>query len=336
LLWTIAPGETLEDMPIWAFVFPLGLALIAMARWVTLTLRQMIVLVIALGLGCLWQIIGQATDFALQDIWYHSIDRGDVSRALMTNKAVASLTLFVPALLYPFWTRADDDRYRLVFGVGLGLVILMVLISFAQSAGLALLVMGLAAIVPVQSRRFWKVVRVVTVVGTLALPFTMPWLFTHVAPHLKDHDLTARAASAERLEIWSALTHKIEERPWLGYGYNAAHHISDLPIEKIYYHDTRILHPHNMLMQFWVDFGVVGALLGAAAMVAFWRMIESHRERRIRRLYFMTAAAVIATALVGWGLWQGWWVVLVFVLAAVNVMVAKTLPPKKSAAISGI
>ena len=65
-------------------------------------------------------------------------------------------------------------------------------------------------------------------------------------------------------------------------------------------------HPHDVLLQFWIEFGALG--LAGAAIVLGFVMARLFRQRGLRlaaRLGLL--AAVLGIGLVGLSAWQPWW-----------------------------
>jgi O-antigen ligase len=296
-----------HDFIRWLLVFSLGIFLITYAKWAPLpTQTRWLCMVAAMIVGALFLGIADLTQYRLQN-WY----KPEGFEATDFNKPYGVLAMIAPALLMPLWYMGGWRRW-VVLGVALVLA-MVILPSHGQAAVLSLLVCALAAVMPVRSRRFWKVVRVTTVVAILGLPSLMPFLFTTYAAGLKENPLTSKAAMAERLEIWAAMSERMNERPFLGYGYEAAR-VVPMPLQGVYFPDPLVAHPHNLVMQAWLEAGLVGALVMAVVFVLLWRRIEREKDRRIRRLYFMSVCGVVAFALVGWNMWQTWWVATLFLV----------------------
>ncbi|MGE0533281.1 MAG: O-antigen ligase domain-containing protein, partial [Hyphomonadaceae bacterium] len=69
------------------------------------------------------------------------------------------------------------------------------------------------------------------------------------------------------------------------------------------------LHPHNLSLQLWLETGVIGAALVAAALI--WGAVRSARRSLARVDAAALAGALAAGALIAhfsYGAWQEWWV----------------------------
>lgn len=119
-----------------------------------------------------------------------------------------------------------------------------------------------------------------------------------------------------RVEIWASVAALIAEHPWIGHGFEAGRVLgrpeatgSAVPVP--------FMHPHNGMLQVWLEFGLVGvALLTAWGATA----ARSLAARANDPLALATAAATIATAatfwLISFGLWAGWWLAALGLIAA--------------------
>jgi O-Antigen ligase len=123
-----------------------------------------------------------------------------------------------------------------------------------------------------------------------------------------------RAWPEQRLELWRAALSRIAAAPWIGTG----------PLPSTYplpEHAQATTHAHNELLQFTVDYGLVGLLLAAAATTAIVVTARSHPQPVSRDRWLFTAAMVLwAGGLVDFSLR----VTAVALLAAVTTTLAST------------
>ena len=128
-------------------------------------------------------------------------------------------------------------------------------------------------------------------------------------------------SGVHRIVIWQTTAGHIFERPWLGYGFDTS--------RKFYPQSTTMdvkfakptigqsegftaepipLHPHNMILQIWLELGFVGALVALATILAILfglaRAQLADIERAVGYGYFVTTLAIAAVA---YGAWQAWW-----------------------------
>lgn len=130
-------------------------------------------------------------------------------------------------------------------------------------------------------------------------------------------DRTRDGSVWHRAEIWAFVADRIAEHPVLGWGLNASRAIpggKDLiqpGIEKL------PLHPHNAILQLWLELGAVGASIGAAVAILVIRAATSAAADTDSRIGMAAAAsAALTVAGTAYGLWQGWWMATLWLIAA--------------------
>ncbi|MGE3930666.1 MAG: O-antigen ligase family protein [Hyphomonadaceae bacterium] len=117
------------------------------------------------------------------------------------------------------------------------------------------------------------------------------------------------ATVAHRLEIWRFAAGEALNSPIIGHGLDASRTYDQtiaLGGETV---PLLPLHPHNLSLQLWLETGVIGAALVAAALI--WGAVRSARRSLARVDAAALAGALAAGALIAhfsYGAWQEWWV----------------------------
>ena len=149
--------------------------------------------------------------------------------------------------------------------------------------------------------------------GLAVLLATAPWtgsILSHDLP--VDTTVTLQEEHAEhRLVIWNAFEKRGFDHPLLGHGFDASFKVAASPRPggaPPPPDSARIVdfHPHDIMLQFWVELGLLG-LATAAAVCCF--LLATLAPRRgvplaSRLGLFVT---VIGIGLVGLSAWQPWW-----------------------------
>jgi exopolysaccharide production protein ExoQ len=121
-----------------------------------------------------------------------------------------------------------------------------------------------------------------------------------------------------RLQIWQFTARAVAERPVAGWGLNASR---DLPggIDQVKPGGggrQLPLHPHNAVLQWWLELGAVGAAFGAALVVLALLRAGQLRSGAARATALAMTASAIVVLLVGYGIWQAWWMAALWLAAA--------------------
>ncbi len=192
---------------------------------------------------------------------------------------------------------------------------------------------GAGALVLAAPMLRWLLPVALVVLGTL-LPLALPldlapaewcWLVEH------------KPSATERILIWNFVDRKIRERPILGWGLDASRRMPggkervwvttcdappDAPFPSIN-SEVLPLHPHNAVLQIWLELGGVGVLAALFGLIAsLWRFYRAHPGRSAAALTAMAAAALPA-ALISFGIWQGWWLSVLLLNAAMGIGLAR-------------
>lgn len=261
----------------------------------------------------------------------------EVPASLMFGlKPAASLmALLLPmgfALPWPWVARAG----LLALGAG-------VLISLpGETARLATLAgLGAAALGLVAPRLGPRLVGAMVALSILIMP-----LLVGLIPRIPSASLPPSAV--HRLVIWDFAAARIAEKPLTGWGLEASRAMPGgralpdsatldrlnitSPAQRDFlalaHVEVMPLHPHNGALQLWLELGGIGALIGAALMLALG--FAASRSAAPAVGAGMLASAAV-TGMLSFGLWQAWWVAsLLLAMVALTTLSAQPRGPKSA------
>ena len=145
-----------------------------------------------------------------------------------------------------------------------------------------------------------------------------------------------------RLHIWRSVSEKIIQKPILGYGLDSSRNpsfgdeeVSWKFIEKtgeILNSTTSIIpmHPHNAPLQWWLELGGIGALLGTILMLKFLKLAQSLKRRSSTATAMALFCSTCVIAWVNLGFWQNWWLATLWLIGG---LLAMMLSPHQSEAV---
>jgi O-antigen ligase len=119
------------------------------------------------------------------------------------------------------------------------------------------------------------------------------------------------------LIIWKFTADRIAERPMFGWGYDSSRAIPGSTALLNTASPALPLHPHNGLLQWWLELGAVGAALGGALLIGLLRAIGRIGRAPDRAAALGLYAGAMTVVNLSFGIWQGWWVATLFLSAAV-------------------
>lgn len=148
-------------------------------------------------------------------------------------------------------------------------------------------------------------------------------------PHLKN-------SAHHRLAIWRFAGERIAEHPVIGWGMNSSKVMPGAEDLHIYhrsrpdgstetFHETNLpLHPHNVVVQWWLELGGIGAALGALVVWSLVRLGGNAMPDPWRRALAIGCVIGIMGIFVGaYGAWQSWWLSILALAAMVLALASR-------------
>jgi exopolysaccharide production protein ExoQ len=172
-----------------------------------------------------------------------------------------------------------------------------------------------------------------------ALPFVLPY-----KPDATETCWLAdnKASALHRLYIWDFAAERIADKPVLGWGLDASRRMPGGDEKVVIYRcdaegkptglrprvDGTVLplHPHNAILQVWLELGGIGALIGFVTVgVLLFRAFSAPAWRSRMAQAGFTAAwfGGMSVGLVSFGVWQEWFLSALFVAAGVAALAAR-------------
>lgn len=228
------------------------------------------------------------------------------------NRTLVTLTL----LMWPAAALVAHGMRRMVAVVLLVMAVsLAILFSQSASAQLGLLVGVIAFLIALASASV-VVVLLAAAAGLtfLGLPFAVLWGFDPLYATLSG--LPFSTDTGVRLEIWRDYAEAIAYKPVFGWGIEATRWFGErdlgILVPGFIWDSASWHHPHNFVVQIWVELGALGAGIFAAATVLACLSIRNMRpERQPYACAFFAAA--FSVAVVSHGAWQTWWLSVIAV-----------------------
>jgi O-antigen ligase len=329
--WSITPKDSLLEALRFAAVSALGLVAIAAARTldeaggIMVGRSALVGLVIGFAIVAVERFNGLPIHSALSSI----PDAVYTVTALDRGAVIASLVAWVPIAFLV-------TRGRIAAAICIFVVTLAVLASLAALGARIGFIIATCAF----AAAWWRprIAATALAVGfavlTAVFPLITPsrdgflWL-AEQAPWLK-------LSIFHRLIIWRFAADRIAEHPLLGWGMDTSrsmpggnteiHAYMDLPkvFSGLYFSGTVMpLHPHDAILQSWLELGAVGAALGAAVFV--WIAVRAATPEptspaaRSAQIAVLTAA--ISPLLLSFGVWQPWFQSSLWLIAALALAV---------------
>jgi O-antigen ligase len=136
--------------------------------------------------------------------------------------------------------------------------------------------------------------------------FCVGWPFAVQGFFQNHYDVLNRfpASWHARMEIWDALSYRILERPWLGWGLGTSHLLPfQEPHGALYVmNNLPASHPHNVVIELWVELGLPGLIAGLAFALLMLRK-AGQLDKKLVPFALATWMAAFCLSLVAYDFW---------------------------------
>ncbi|MCB1557132.1 MAG: O-antigen ligase family protein [Alphaproteobacteria bacterium] len=312
-LWSADPPQSLDRVKNLGLVLLPGALFLSVMATFQEAVSERFLILFAAGLGVAMVLVGIEL-WAGFPIWHltHGLafDQPVPSESVMNRSVIVLVMLFSPI------AGMLSGRGRLVL---LALFLPVLLTTESQSAQIGLAVGLLTALLPAavyKSSKAWAGLGLAIAAYMAFFPWLVSALFQTLAPLVDANPFLGRggAYGADRLEIWHFVAQKAMESPFYGHGIEATKELT-FDTQALYHTSAHVLHPHNFLLQLWIEFGAIGVTL-VFVMIAILLKTMFERlsvlQNRIALPTFMTAFSIASTS---YGLWQSWWLGLLLLSA---------------------
>lgn len=238
------------------------------------------------------------TDISLRDIL------GMHVKTIKPNYELLSI-LILPLTLASILEKKFISRSFILLTYGLFFIVIDV-----KTSGVALLAFTLCWGISyrLKAPRFIaNFLMLVTIVYNFCLPFIFH--FYHTAIQQDYFQLPRMIRSfIHRLYIWEYSSAKIIEKPWFGWGAGITRNFVET--ENVSGSDLQLLpsHPHNYVLQLWLEMGFVGIFLFTVTQILILRTIANIKDVLARSLYYAFYIFILLILSSAHSLWHKWWI----------------------------
>jgi O-antigen ligase len=120
-------------------------------------------------------------------------------------------------------------------------------------------------------------------------------------------------SAKHRVFIWNYVAHdKIPENVYLGHGYHSSRFLVPAPEQIVIYKDVLMsplpVHPHNHILQVFLEGGVISLILYIGLMIKLLSYIANHGYELWQRAVFYAAfTSFFIVSMIAYSMWQPWW-----------------------------
>lgn len=237
-------------------------------------------------------------------------NRSLINRGVNVFLLMSAFSLFT-MFVTQYWCAARRMRARKYLCGILVCMVLAVMYQTHSQTGQAgvMIVVFVGSFFPVARKSFFSILAAILVLGIFLAPWIAQMMFEYLADgvHADPSTLIGQAYMADRMEIWDYIARKALENPLYGFGVEAARAIDHFDTAMLYTPTDHILHPHNFILQLWIELGVIGAFIAAVFCLYILHAIWRIEDLNVRRFALAIYLAIFFMACTSYGIWQGWW-----------------------------
>ena len=324
--WALDPARSLERGLRLFLEFGVGALMIGLATEASQSCAKHLLIAAAAGLIA-GSAIGTADILLSGQImfWAH----GGPPTAFAYGRSAAFIALATVPLAILLWL----NGMRLIAVVSAAAGITFVLTTFNETAQFVFITAILGSLVAL-----WRWSRPLPVLAFAIILVAMPVVIPHpMNSQIGCWLLSQKMSLVHRLGIWNYADSLMAERQIFGWGIEASR---DVPGGTDRFAmpscegastqqnlgaglaDRMPLHPHDFAMNLWLELGAVGAFLGLCVFLFWaWRMARLSGARACA--FGAMAGGALLPAAVSFGMWQGWWITSLFLVAALCCLAPK-------------
>ncbi|MBY0280640.1 MAG: O-antigen ligase family protein [Alphaproteobacteria bacterium] len=268
-------------------------------------------------------------DYLLHNPWQSLLN-------ISSAKAFVPLAIMLTIAAWPIAVWLSEKHNSVVSVLFLIGIAILLLIIDCDTAPLAILIGLIAAGISCRwiplTARFGQIISTIFI---MSLPFMIGTYLTSERIHQVNEKIHV-FSHIHRLYTWQNISQKIEKKWALGYGLDTSRHetvggeMKNWPLkkhngEKIFIYTKAIpMHPHNAPLQWWLELGIVGALLGAFINYQCLEYVKSMQDRIKAALTLGLFINVSFIAYVNLGFWQNWWLSSLWILGGLMISLVRS------------
>jgi O-antigen ligase len=333
-IWAYDPGAALHKIPLLAGALACALVLLDSisgcdaAERTRVGRRLLAGVIVALGVLLVERVAGFPVRHLEHATW------PDLHSLLITyNRGATVLAILLWPAAMVLWRQR---RLYAVLLVAAALAILALYTSGASHAAIVIgaIVFGLALVRP-------RAISALLMAGMIAYIVGSPLIHDRVIDadnfdlKIVNNNLNSSIvprSGFHRLLIWRFTSQKIAERPVLGWGLESSRYIPGGKSLLDPSEQALPLHPHNGVLQIWLELGLPGVALLTA--LVGWMLLRVRNAPwpaadKAASLALIAAAFVIIN--LSYGIWQGWWMAALFFAATYGVGALPPAPARRTA-----
>lgn len=222
-----------------------------------------------------------------------------------------------------------------IFTINKKLGILFFLISFISisslpmTAALVGIILGaiFAIFIYIFGNKFCNIILILFSIYILTAPFISSKILT--IEKLRNNNVFLSSPNEHRIGIWDYSSNAALSYLPFGLGFDSSRYLGEKEdkVEQMrknrdYAPAALPLHPHNAIIQIWLELGLVGIILFLVLFFEVIRTIKKLKNNHKKAIMMSLIGSITPPLLLNFGIWQAWW------LSSIMLCIALTLTIK--------
>lgn len=193
------------------------------------------------------------------------------------------------------------------------LILILLYMSDSLASFLGFSLAGFTVILSLLLKRLaFKLLTIAIILGSVAMPiFSYMIDFPKISTSPKYSNILPDSAM-HRLYIWNSVAKKVLENPVMGIGFASSRDVKPASEQMIIYHNYIYsplpVHPHNNIMQIWLETGIIGIILFLAAVYKYLSRINIAKPLSFSVISYAAFINYYCIGMISFSIWQMWWV----------------------------
>jgi exopolysaccharide production protein ExoQ len=319
-LWALQIRDALDTWTSITLLFAAIAVVIGTARKLTATDRQQV------GKWAIWGLWAALALLVIELLFDMPIARtfrdypGGLPSSPQTifNASLGMIAITVwPALVW-LW----QQNRKVAAAITIAVAFAVIFLGEGDSAKLALVVTTVMFFLAlIAGRRGTLVLAMLITAGVLIAPVLPLKVISPAQIEASFPDM--KHSALHRIKIWEFTATNIADKPFTGWGLDSSRNIpggnNTIAGSKILAETYMPLHPHNGVLQVWLELGAPGAALMAALLLV---CLNGMRHLETMRRAGATAGLLGAMTIVclSFGIWQSWWIAALGLMALLTIV----------------
>lgn len=327
MIWAVVPGDSLEATLKAAAFFVFGVGGVAIAYGLSAEQRNAVgqAAVIGLVIGLCFLAMEWIGNGVISKLLYGHVEKPGSERGfLWLGRGAAVLALLAwPALLW-LWT---NERRWQAGALALATFFLIKQLQSATATYGFLASLLIFAVFRLRPKWGAWLLAGSFLMAVLVMPLVANNLDRLIELKVPDSRLSSPYENLRtRFKIWDFVGKRIVEKPLAGWGMNASRSVpggadtrrnptSQDPRTRI---SILPLHPHNVVLQWWLELGLIGAAVFTVAIISLiLGMTRWIKDNDALAAGLALLSLLGAIAFMSYGAWQSWWLATQAVAATI-------------------